>query len=63
MDEFTPEYLENLKKDIILDRRTMNSHRGDVKYHRVGIKGTHPSKSWWIKKKKVRDQFPHPSID
>jgi hypothetical protein len=48
--------LDKLTKDIILDKRTRNSHRGDL---RVGLKGTHPSKSWWIEKEKVREKFPH----
>ena len=43
MDEFSPEYLDELKEDIILDKRTRNSCRGDVEYLRVGLKGTHPS--------------------
>jgi hypothetical protein len=32
MDEFSLEYMEELKEDIILDRRTRTSHRGDVEY-------------------------------
>jgi hypothetical protein len=30
MDEFSPEYLDELKEDIIMDRRTRTSRRGDV---------------------------------
>jgi hypothetical protein len=36
VDEFAPEYLDELQEDIILDRRTRTSHRGDVDYLRVG---------------------------
>jgi hypothetical protein len=32
VDEFSPEYLDELKEDIILDRRTRTSCRGDVEY-------------------------------
>jgi hypothetical protein len=32
VDEFAPEYLDELKEDIILDRRTRTSRRGDVDY-------------------------------
>jgi hypothetical protein len=63
VDEFSPEYLDELKEDIILDRRTRTSRRGDVEYLRVGLKGTHPSKSRWIEKGKVREKFPHLSVD
>jgi hypothetical protein len=41
-DEFASDYLDYLKEDIILDRRTRISHRGDVEYLQVGLKGTHP---------------------
>jgi hypothetical protein len=63
VDEFSPEYLDELKEDIILDRRMGNSRRGDADYIRVGLKGTHPSKEKWIEKDKVRELFPHLSID
>jgi hypothetical protein len=32
VDEFYPEYLDDLKEDIILDRRTRTSRMGDVDY-------------------------------
>jgi hypothetical protein len=63
VDEFSLEYLDDLQEDIILDRRTRTSHRGDVAYLRVGLKGTHPSKAKWIEKDKVRGLFPHLSVD
>jgi hypothetical protein len=62
-DDFSPEYLDELKEDIILDKRTRTSCMGDVEYLRVELKGTHPSKEWWIEKGKVREKFPHLSID
>jgi hypothetical protein len=43
-DEFSSKYLDDLKEDIILDKRTRTSHRADVDYLRVGLKATHPSK-------------------
>ena len=63
IDEFSPDYMDEIKEDVILDRRTRTSRRGDVDYLRVGIKCTHPSKAKWIKKAKVREQFPHISVD
>jgi hypothetical protein len=30
VDEFAPDYLDELKEDIILDRRMRNSRKGDV---------------------------------
>jgi hypothetical protein len=63
IDEFSPKYLDELQEDIILDRRTRNSRRGDVDYLRVGLKGTHPRKAKWIEKDKVRGLFPHSPVD
>jgi hypothetical protein len=55
--------LDELQEDIILYRRTRTSHRGDLDYLRVGLKGTHPSKAKWIEKEKVRGLFPHLPVD
>jgi len=63
VDEFSPEYLDELNKDIILDKRMRNSCRGDVDYLRVGLKGTHPSKTKWTEKDKVRELIPHLPVD
>jgi hypothetical protein len=63
VDEFSPKYLDELQEDIILDRRTRNSRRGDVDDLRVGLKGTHPRKAKWIEKDKVRELFPHLPVD
>jgi hypothetical protein len=63
VDKFSPEYLDELKEDIILERRMRTTHRGDVGYLRVGLKGTHQSKEKWIEKEKVRELFPHLSLD
>ena len=63
VDEFSPEYWDEIQEYIILDMRTRNSRRGDVDYLRVGLKGTHPSKEKWIEKNKVRGLFPHLPID
>jgi hypothetical protein len=59
VDEFAPEYLDELQEYIILDRRTRTSCRGDVDYLRIGLKGTHPSKEKRIEKGKIRGIFPH----
>jgi hypothetical protein len=63
VEEFAPEYLDELQEDIILDRRTRTSRRGNVDYIQVGLKGSHPSKAKWIEKDKVRGLFPHLPID
>jgi hypothetical protein len=63
VDEFSIEYLDELKEYIIIDRRMRTLHRGDVDYLRVGLKRTHPSKAKWIEKDKVRGLFPHLSVD
>ena len=63
VDEFSPEYMDELKEDVILDRIKRTSRRGDVDYLRVGIRGTHPSKSKWIEEEKVREKFRHLSLD
>ena len=63
VDDFSPKYLDELHEDIILNRRTKTSRRGDVEYLRVGFKGMHPSKARWLEKEKVREQFPHFPIE
>jgi hypothetical protein len=55
--------MDDLKEYIILDRRMNTSRRGDVDYLRVGLKGTHPRNANWIEKYKVRELFPHLSVD
>jgi hypothetical protein len=63
VDDFSPEYLDDLKEYFFLDRRTRTSCRGDVDYLRVGLKGTHPSKEKLIEKDKVMELFHHLSVD
>lgn len=43
VDDFVPKYLDELPEDIVLDRRTRTSWRGEMEYLRVGFKGMHPS--------------------
>ena len=50
VDDFAPEYLDELPKDIILDRIIRTSRRGDVEYLQVGLKGMHPNKARWLEK-------------
>ena len=59
VDDFAPEYLNELQQDAILDRKIRSSQRGDVEYHRVGLKGMHLSKEKWMEIGKVRDLYPH----
>ena len=63
LDDFAPKYLHKLLEDIILDRKTKTSRRGDVRYLRIGFKGMHPSKARWMEKEKVREKFPHFPIE
>jgi len=58
VDEFSPNYLDDLKEYTILYRSIRNSCRGDVEHLQVGLKGTHPSKELWIKKGKMRENCP-----
>lgn len=58
VDDFAPEYLNELQEDSILDRKIRTSCRGEVEYLRVGIKGVHPSKAWWMEIGKVRELYP-----
>ena len=39
---FSLEFLDELKGDAILDRRTHTSKRGSVDYLRIGLKGSKP---------------------
>ena len=59
IEDFSPEFLDELKEDAILDRRTRTSRRGNVDYVHVGLKGSKPSKAKWIELEKVRDLYPH----
>ena len=59
IDDFSPEFLDELKEDAILDRRTRTSRRGKVDYVRVGLKGSKPSKSKWMEVENVRELYPH----
>ena len=59
IDDFSPEFLDELKEDAILDRRTCTSRRGNVDYVQVGLKGNKPSKEKWMEVEKVRDLYPH----
>jgi len=59
IDYFSPEFLDALKEDAILDRRTCTLRRGNVDYVRVGLKGNKPSKAKWMEVEKVRELYPH----
>ena len=58
-EDFSPEYLDELQQDTILDRRTRTSKRGSVDYLCVRLKGTNQSKAKWIKIGKVMELYPH----
>ena len=57
--DFAPEYLNELQEDSILDKRIRPSHRGNMEYLCVGLKGTNPIKSRFIDIGKVRELYPH----
>ena len=59
VDDFAPEYMNELQEDTILDRNILSSRCGDVEYIRVGLKGIDPSKARWMEIKRVRELYPH----
>ena len=59
IEDLLPEFLDEIKEDTILDRRTRASRRGSVDYLQVGLKCTKPSKKKWMEVGKVRDLYPH----
>ena len=59
IDDLLPEYLNELQEDKVLDRKVRTMHRGDVKYLRIGLKGSKPSSAKWIEIGQVRQLYPH----
>lgn len=59
IDELLPEYLNELQEDTVLNRKVRTTHRGDVEYLRVGLKGSKPSSAKWIEIGQVRQLYPH----
>ena len=59
IEDFSPEFLDELKEDTILNRRTRASKRGSVDYLQVGLKGIKPRKEKWMEIGKVREMYPH----
>ena len=59
IDDFSPEYLDELQQDLILNRRIKTSRRGNFNYLRVGLKGQNPSKAKWMERERVRELYPH----
>ena len=59
IDDFSPQYINEIQQDLILDRRIRTSRRGNVEYLRVGLKGQNPSKQKWLEIGKVREMYPH----
>jgi len=54
IDDMLPEYLNELQEDTVLDRKVRMTHRGDVEYLRIGLKGSKPSSAKWIEIEQVR---------
>ena len=59
IEDFSPEYLDELQEDSILDRRINTLCKGNVQYLRLGLKGTNLSKARWIEIGKMRELYPH----
>lgn len=55
IEDFSPEFLDELKEDTILDRRTRTSRKGRVDYVWVGFKGSKPNKAKWMEVDRVRE--------
>jgi len=43
-----------LQEDTVLDRKVRMTHRGDVEYLRIGLKGSKLSSAKWIEIGQVR---------
>ena len=59
IDDLIPEYLNELQEDTVLGRKVRTTHKGDVEYLRVMVKGSKPSSAKWIEIGQVRKQYPH----
>ena len=59
IEYFSPEYLNELQEDSILDKRIRTSCKGNVEYLRVGLKGTNPTEERCIEIVKVRELYHH----
>ena len=54
IDDLLPEYFNELQENTVLDKKVRTTHRGDVEYLRVGLKGSKPSSAKWIEIGQVR---------
>jgi len=59
IEDMLPEYLNELQKDTVLDKRVRTSCQGDTEYLRVGLKCSNPSKARWIEIGQVKELYPH----
>ena len=59
IEVFSPEFMDELNEDAILDRRTHTSKRGSLDYLWIELKGSKPSKARWMEVEKVRELYPH----
>jgi len=48
IDDLLLEYLNELQKDTFLDKKVRTTHRGNVEYLRIRLKGSKPSSAKWI---------------
>lgn len=54
IDDLLPEYLNELQEDTVLDRKVRTTHRRDIEYLRIGLKGSKPNSEKWIEIGQVR---------
>jgi len=59
IDDMLLEFLNQLQEDTILDRKVRTTHRGDVEYLRIELKGSKPCSAIWIEIGQVRKLYPH----
>ena len=59
IEYLSPEFLDEIEEDTILDTRKRAYKMGSVDYLRVGIKGSKPSNEKWMEVEKVRELYPH----
>ena len=48
VDDLLPEYLNELQKDTVLDKKVRMTRSGQVENLRIGLKASKPSSAKWI---------------
>jgi len=59
MDDLPPDAQEELKEDIVLQKRSRTIRQGKQDLWQIGLKGQLAGKANWYNTRKVEEQFPH----